>query len=155
MYVPLWLYFLNWWIFILLRTYCHNENVLINIDNFFLVVIIHCSSVPLHSCTYSVAVPVLLTAAPRWHRSEPNLLQVINWLWRSSSDKHQITWAITSRLILDRTDPECKGVTLCEMTHLCAYPSEVVVRLICMTIWNSVSLQQYLKAVLLWWQQNM
>lgn len=40
-------------------------------------------------------------------------------------------------------------------THLWAYPSEVVVRLSCMTAWNSVSLQQYLKAVLLWWQQNM
>ncbi len=41
------------------------------------------------------------------------------------------------------------------VTHLWAKPSELVVRLSCITLWNSVSLQQYLKAVLLWWQQYM
>ena len=28
-------------------------------------------------------------------------------------------------------------------------------RFACITAWNSVSLQQYLKTVLLWWQQRM
>lgn len=35
-------------------------------------------------------------------------------------------------------------------THLCMKPSEPAVRLACITVWNSVSLQQYLKTVLLW-----